>query len=1569
MHLSFCEKINSAAFFLTVLFFTLFVNVFAFGKSFVLDSLNAPVLSEPQNNSDNQHATELTFYWLTSVGASNYELQISIDSNFTSANVIYDLSLTDTVGIVSGLSNNTIYFWRVRAQNGFVSGSWSAAWNFKTALLPAVPQLFFPADKVGNQNNDILFIWSGEKQNASYLIQLSTDSTFTNYFQSTQKTTSDTSINFYGLYNNSLYFWRVKSYNVDNVGSNWSAVRTFSTKLSTPQIMQPHGKDQDTALTFKWYSVAGADNYLFQVSLDKNFPDSLITVNKNLDTNEIELSPLKFNQIYYWRVLALNARGDSSNWSAVMDIQIKLANPNLLIPQNNSINLDTAFSFSWDSVSSAVSYRLLIAEDSLFTNIDVNSLYADRLVLISGLKHHQKYFWKVIPISSDGNSGYPSDVRVFKTNLAMPQLIQPHGGGLDSTLTFRWSSVEGSETYVFQVSRDKIFEDSSLISNKNLDTTEIKIYSLLCNHVYYWRVLALNAIGDSSNWSEVTDIHIKLAGPNLELPEDNRRNLDTAFNFTWSSVDSAVSYRLIVAEDSLFSTVEVDKPLSFISANISGLKYYQKYFWKVIPINVEGDTGYSSTVRNFKTKLAQTILNFPVNNSIGSFDSLRLSWNKIPGAEHYQAELAFDSLFTKSTESFLANENSYVLYSLLPDTTYYVHFLASNSQGDSSAWSNVFRFSTKPSIMITPNVFADTINLSDNFRINLPVLSITNSGFNQLVYDTIYTTPDSIFKSDKSSLVINTNSSSYINIKIDPVKTDTGLNKGTITLRRKFHGIDDSILVPISLNIKKAIAVYSPSSIVFDTIYSDSAGYEGLSMNNLRGNSTLVIKKVIITGQDSAGFNVFLYPKSIPPNKDGYFSMQFVPWELNLNKAKLTITTNSFPDSIISVDVYGYGTGGELSLSTRQQLESLPDTTFESLTNNDVTLLFKNSGNKPLIVSCDFKNHYFNLLTGSQPNNLFILPGDSITTHLRYMTYNFNESNIDTMVLYQNGVGKKLLTFILKGGFQKSKSINKIVNNIKINNNYFPNRQREFEADSNIYISLDQPTVFSVPYSDLRTTYYIGGDSIIHNSYHLPELLNNYIPGFMVTDSGLSITVYLLSKGSHDEVIDSLLLIQNFSPQVAVHNYKIPPIKIPLSAPAQTPDRADTKWVLFGFPFSPVYVDTIFKYFGGRINMKDGEWILYKYNPSAEGSFSIFNDEQFSPGSAYFFAQALVDTFKINKTFYGRTLTRSLSDTVVSLSGNGWKVVSDPYTFNVQVQPPNMLLKYDTDKKSYSMTNIMKPGEGYFVEPSVNALYLKTFGTYQPLAVPKIILDAGWYLNLKIGDKQEENDLLFSMLNETGMNKINGMQLQNDYSSAPRIQRGLYSFIEGNSNSEKYCASVKENTDGASWNIVVSNDLKDGVAKINSLVEGILPSDYQIVLFDKLAGKVIGNNSYSFDLKKDEKYFLKVIIGTKDFVNQTLKNLVDQTPIEFSLSQNYPNPFNPSTTIKFSIPSNGGNSVPVQLKVYDILGNEVAVLVNENKSPGYYEVIFNGNKFASGVYFYRLNVGSNVQIKKMILLK
>jgi len=97
----------------------------------------------------------------------------------------------------------------------------------------------------------------------------------------------------------------------------------------------------------------------------------------------------------------------------------------------------------------------------------------------------------------------------------------------------------------------------------------------------------------------------------------------------------------------------------------------------------------------------------------------------------------------------------------------------------------------------------------------------------------------------------------------------------------------------------------------------------------------------------------------------------------------------------------------------------------------------------------------------------------------------------------------------------------------------------------------------------------------------------------------------------------------------------------------------------------------------------------------------------------------------------------------------------------------------------------------------------------------------------------------------------------------------------------------------------------------------------------------------------------------------SVKEIISKIPHDFNLYQNYPNPFNPSTRIRFSIPEFSH----VLIKIYDILGNEITTLVDEDHPSGGYEVSFDGSNLASGFYFYRITAGNYSETRKMILLK
>ena len=158
----------------------------------------------------------------------------------------------------------------------------------------------------------------------------------------------------------------------------------------------------------------------------------------------------------------------------------------------------------------------------------------------------------------------------------------------------------------------------------------------------------------------------------------------------------------------------------------------------------------------------------------------------------------------------------------------------------------------------------------------------------------------------------------------------------------------------------------------------------------------------------------------------------------------------------------------------------------------------------------------------------------------------------------------------------------------------------------------------------------------------------------------------------------------------------------------------------------------------------------------------------------------------------------------------------------------------------------------------------------------------------------------------------------------------------------------------------------DSVLKADSLAKAFAGNTTSTAYYSKMWEVSKG---FTTKLFKDASHKLTCLIYTA-WINAGSPVSVDdentlQSPITFNLYQNYPNPFNPTTKIIWQSTVSSWQS----LKVYDVLGNEVATLVNEEKPAGSYEVNFDAEGLSSGIYFYKLQAGSFVETKKMILLR
>jgi hypothetical protein len=261
--------------------------------------------------------------WHSSSGAMTYRLQIATDTGFTSLAVNLN-GLTDTSRSVSGLSESTTYYWRVRAGNGDGFSCWSSGWTFSTIAVipdaPSIPVLFSPANGTLGVSTDLLVSWNSSARAASYTVQVSTDSNFSSL------TVDDSGVidNFHtvtGLSTFVLYYWRVRAVNAGGA-SDWSTVWNFITgaTLPTPPVAPILFSPANSALNvsinstaLSWNSTSGAAWYAVQISTDSIF-SNIIVNDSGITSTTYAVSGLSLSIVYYWRVKAVNA-GGSSDWS------------------------------------------------------------------------------------------------------------------------------------------------------------------------------------------------------------------------------------------------------------------------------------------------------------------------------------------------------------------------------------------------------------------------------------------------------------------------------------------------------------------------------------------------------------------------------------------------------------------------------------------------------------------------------------------------------------------------------------------------------------------------------------------------------------------------------------------------------------------------------------------------------------------------------------------------------------------------------------------------------------------------------------------------------------------------------------------------------------------------------------------------------------------------------------------------------------------------------------------------------------------------------------------------------
>lgn len=480
-----------------------------------------PVLLEPEDNANN--ASSLTsFSWEPGIVASEYDLQVSTDQDFTDI-LVNEESISDTsLTLPDSLGFETTYFWKVRGINGNNTGMWSDSLNFTTGPAPPeVPSLRIPSDEAIDFALTSTFYWDESEGAEFYRFQISTQQDFA-------ETHTDTLVELDrfrltdSLQTSTTYFWRVNAENV-NGQSDWSEVRSLTTEMGPPGIVnliEPEDEAGGVSRnpTFTWFKDDATEDYILHISEDDSF--SVFTeVEFTEDTTVTLESSLDSNTLYYWRILPVNETGNGP-YSEVREFTTQGNEPLeqvvLISPDNEEDSVSVTPDFEWEDAKEADSYQFQIAEDETFDNtiIDSTEIESASFFLQDSLQYSTNYFWRVRSLATTENGEW-SDVWSFTTQISPPtmvELVSPQNessvNGFETQLV--WRQAPSADEYILLLADDEEFEeivkDTTIQiseSRQEASDTTYTINEVLAGYEdYFWKVQARNSSG-SADWSEV----------------------------------------------------------------------------------------------------------------------------------------------------------------------------------------------------------------------------------------------------------------------------------------------------------------------------------------------------------------------------------------------------------------------------------------------------------------------------------------------------------------------------------------------------------------------------------------------------------------------------------------------------------------------------------------------------------------------------------------------------------------------------------------------------------------------------------------------------------------------------------------------------------------------------------------------------------------------------------------------------------------------------------------------------------------------------------------------------------
>jgi hypothetical protein len=379
------------------------------------------------------------------------------------------------------------------------------------------------------------------------------------------------------------------------------ALITVAPAVSAPDVPNLVGPGDAQTVSFlpvfSWDPVAGADKYNFVLAADDSFNSPVYQLNGTKNTRATPYNTVP-NGTYYWRVQAVDADGNVSNWSDARSIEKLWADSPTLTAPDDAATIsfpDEPLVLKWDPVPGAAKYHVYISADpdpstsTLVTGSDPLETQATnaapRLLLPSNT-----YYWSVTPLDAKDNEGEPSEVRSFTWEWpsATTPAVEDVAPETERYLPeFTWDPIPGAAKYEVEINSAANFAPGSRVPMTDVPiTTSFIPKETLPNNTYYWRVRALNAEGEAGQWNEGPSF-TKVFDNYPLLDEDPIKNLrmrDTGDPgtdldggtpgyqtdlpiVTWDPVPGASAYQVFVVP--FESVVPLDPPTCNVGASSS----------------------------------------------------------------------------------------------------------------------------------------------------------------------------------------------------------------------------------------------------------------------------------------------------------------------------------------------------------------------------------------------------------------------------------------------------------------------------------------------------------------------------------------------------------------------------------------------------------------------------------------------------------------------------------------------------------------------------------------------------------------------------------------------------------------------------------------------------------------------------------------------------------------------------------------------------------------------------------------------------------------------------------------